>query len=466
MPIKVGSPPPPPPKTSSSTASGSSPSPPQPPLKSGSKPPPPPSSPDILTDAEKAVNIRDVPWDNRNVRAEDYAKLMIYDPQYFCDVQALEANRRQMPLWEVGRRHDPSIKNAPTVEEHLQKLRSENQRVQAEIVDTALKLKEHYWRSDSSRNFQVLQDHVRGEVTQKYHIPKGVRLSYRKKGQELPAEAHRDEVWSKINKALDNLDKYRTDGIVLLTGGTGTGKSSISPPGIYLDTITMGHAERRFDNYQKYGLGELRPGGKLLVTQPRKALARTMATYLRELNPQHEHLFGFQHAGSSTSAQHDEPVLYLTDGIAVSILLSWVAEVIELTKRARQPSNHRGGVLDLAVVRRATKVPWNIPYQVLVIDECHLRSVNCDVMIALTRWLQSVGVPIALLLMSATANQDEFVQKLDIGPDMIINIMASGFKVDRYVLRRTPTEIFGGDMAMPNLAAAIQAIIQILLNDK
>eukprot|EP00971_Amphidinium_carterae_P273692 5431909-Amphidinium_carterae.1 len=69
----------------------------------------------------------------------------------------------------------------------------------------------------------------------------------------------------------------------------------------------MGAAEKRYDNHQNYGLGELRPGGKILVTQPRKALARTMANYLRELNPKHEHLFGFQHAGSSTSAQHDEP---------------------------------------------------------------------------------------------------------------------------------------------------------------
>eukprot|EP00971_Amphidinium_carterae_P336211 6472444-Amphidinium_carterae.1 len=228
----------------------------------------------------------------------------------------------------------------------------------------------------------------------------------------------------------------------------------------------MGAAEKRYDNYQTYGLGELRPGGKILVTQPRKALARTMATYLRNLNPKHEHLFGFQHAGSSTSAQHDEPVLYLTDGIAVSILLSWVADVVELTRLAREPLSRRGGVLDLSVVTRATRVPWNLPYQVLVVDECHLRSVNCDVMIALTRCLQSVGVPVALLLMSATANEEEFVQKLGIGPELRVNILASGFKVDRYVMSMTPTELFREGTPMPNMVAVIQAIIQILLNDK
>eukprot|EP00971_Amphidinium_carterae_P071644 1416903-Amphidinium_carterae.1 len=65
---------------------------------------------------------------------------------------------------------------------------------------------------------------------QKYHIPANIRLSDRKKGNELPAEGYRDDVWRKVNKALENLDKDRTGGIVLLTGGTGTGKSSISPP--------------------------------------------------------------------------------------------------------------------------------------------------------------------------------------------------------------------------------------------
>eukprot|EP00971_Amphidinium_carterae_P058661 1160162-Amphidinium_carterae.1 len=49
---------------------------------------------------------------------------------------------------------------------------------------------------------------------------------------------------------------------------------------------------------------------------------------------------------------------------------------------------------------------------------------------------------------------------------MIANILASGFKVDRYMMRRAPTELFGGDTPMPNMVAAVQAIIQILLNDK
>eukprot|EP00971_Amphidinium_carterae_P006879 135669-Amphidinium_carterae.1 len=95
----------------------------------------------------------------------------------------------------------------------MQKLRTQNQRIQAEIVDTALQLKDHYWRSDRNRNYQVLQDHVRGEVMQKHHIPANIRLSNRKKANELPAEGYRDDVWRKVNKALENLDRDRTGGI-------------------------------------------------------------------------------------------------------------------------------------------------------------------------------------------------------------------------------------------------------------
>eukprot|EP00971_Amphidinium_carterae_P042847 842028-Amphidinium_carterae.1 len=107
------------------------------------------------------------------------------------------------------------------------------------------------------------------------------------------------------------------------------------------------------------------------------------------MNTQHDYLFGFQHAGHATSSQHAEPVLYMTDGVAVAILMPWVTEVMDLVNKAREPLNRRGGVLDLAVVTDASKVPWNLEHQ------------------ALTRWPQSVGVPLVLLLMSATASEED-----------------------------------------------------------
>eukprot|EP00971_Amphidinium_carterae_P199519 3959771-Amphidinium_carterae.2 len=263
---------------------------------------------------------------------------------------------------------------------------------------------------------------------------------------------------------MRNLQETRSNGIVLLTGGTGTGKSSVIPPALYLDTIAKADQEKRQEKRERFTRGELRPGGKILITQPRKALARSMASYLRNMNTKHDYLFGFQHAGHATSSQHAEPVLYMTDGIAV--LMSWVTDVMDLVNKAREPLNRRGGVLDLSVVTEASKVPWNLEHQVLVVDECHLRSVNCDVIIALTRWLQSVGVPLVLLLMSPTANEEEFVEKLGVDPDMIVNIYATIFNVDRYVMRCCPADLLEKDVAMPNMVAAIQAIIQILLHDK
>eukprot|EP00971_Amphidinium_carterae_P334469 6469778-Amphidinium_carterae.1 len=306
----------------------------------------------------------------------------------------------------------------------------QNQKEKDKIVAIAIQLKEHFWHANKNQNFDTMQENVRGEVTQKYHIPANIRLSSRGKGHKLPAEEHRSEVWHKVNRALKHLQDTGTDGIVLLTGGTGTGKSSVIPPALYLDTISRAEKEKRHDKEGTYGLGELRPGGKILITQPRKTMVRTMAAYLRDLNPQHDHLFGFQHAGNSTSAQHSEPVLYMTDGIAVAILLSWVIDVMDLVNQARENQDRRGGVLDLSVVLRASKVPWNLEQQVLVVEECHLRSVNCDVIIALTRWLQSVGVPIALILMSATANEEEFVEKLGVRPEMRVHVRASTFNVD------------------------------------
>eukprot|EP00971_Amphidinium_carterae_P332839 6467208-Amphidinium_carterae.1 len=198
-----------------------------------------------------------------------------------------------------------------------------------------------------------------------------------------------------------------------------------------------------------FGLGELRPGGKILITQPRKALARSMSSYLRGLNTQHEHLFGFQHAGQATSSQHVEPVLYMTDGIAVAILMSWVSEVMDMVNQAREPLSRRGGVLDLSVVLKASKVPWNREHHVIVVDECHLRSVNCDVIIALTMASECGSTS------CATSNERDRKRG---------RVRYEAWC--RYIMRTTPSELFGRDAAMPNMLAAVQAIIQILLYDK
>eukprot|EP00971_Amphidinium_carterae_P201265 3994092-Amphidinium_carterae.1 len=190
---------------------------------------------------------------------------------------------------------------------------------------------------------------------------------------------------------MKNLDETSSQGIVLLVGGTGCGKSSVSPPALYVDTILNAHGRNQRE--EPFLPSELRPGGRVLITEPRKALTRSMVSHLKNLNRYHDFLFGYQYAGASSSPNHDEAILYMTDGIAVAHLMSMVSDVMTMVHR-EQARPHREGVLDPSVIKDIQQIPWDPEFPLIVIDECHLRSVNCDVTIALVRWLQSVGVPI------------------------------------------------------------------------
>eukprot|EP00971_Amphidinium_carterae_P066269 1312323-Amphidinium_carterae.1 len=274
-----------------------------------------------------------------------------------------------------------------------------------------------------------------------------------------------------------------------------------------------------------FAMDELRPGGRIMVTQPRRALAKTMSSHLKKLNPEHQYLFGFHYSGHASSSSHKEPILYMTEGITVAILLTWVLRVMQFVKkrldrdglhatgadlikggtpgsragvpssgtkvggtpgsRAGVPSSgtNKGGVPgSRAGTSAQDDNPWNPEFQVIVVDECHLRSVHCDVIIALTRWLQRAGVPIVLMLMSATANEGEFLNKLGIDPIRVIRIQGETYPVKRYCLGNSLTNVLGdlleaeaeegapGSRAgvpsakiMPNLKGALQAVIQIIM---
>eukprot|EP00971_Amphidinium_carterae_P234374 4650582-Amphidinium_carterae.1 len=61
----------------------------------------------------------------------------------------------------------------------------------------------------------------------------------------LPADAMKDDVWNKVNSAMNTLHTSQTGGIVLITGGTGTGKSSVLPGYLYLNTIDKAAKDNR-----------------------------------------------------------------------------------------------------------------------------------------------------------------------------------------------------------------------------
>eukprot|EP00971_Amphidinium_carterae_P023158 456976-Amphidinium_carterae.1 len=233
-----------------------------------------------------------------------------------------------------------------------------------------------------------------------------------------------------------------------------------------------------------------------------------MSSHLKYINRQHGYLFGFHYSGHASSADHVEPILYMTEGITVAILMTWVSRVMNLVKK-RQDSRSSadaeggtsgsrvgvppGGVSGSRVEAPPGKVsgsrvgtspqednPWNPDFQVIVVDECHLRSVQCDTIIALTRWLQQVGVPVVLMLMSATANEGEFLTKLDIHQDRVTRIEGQVFPVTRYCLTDPLSEVLnpyhdeeegtsGSRVEVPssdavlNLQGALQALVQIVM---
>eukprot|EP00971_Amphidinium_carterae_P087932 1739872-Amphidinium_carterae.1 len=49
---------------------------------------------------------------------------------------------------------------------------------------------------------------------------------------------------------------------------------------------------------------------------------------------------------------------------------------------------------------------------------------------------------------------------------MVVRIPGQVYNVDRYVFDRSLTDVLGADVEMPNMKAALQAIVQILLQDK
>eukprot|EP00971_Amphidinium_carterae_P082760 1637269-Amphidinium_carterae.1 len=99
-------------------------------------------------------------------------------------------------------------------------------------------------------------------------------------------------------------------------------------------------------------MNELRPGGRIMITQPRRALAKTMASHLKGINKEHQYLFGFHYSGHASSSSHDEPILYMTEGITVAILMTWVSRVMTLVKKQQawsgpEAESNKGGTAGL-----------------------------------------------------------------------------------------------------------------------
>eukprot|EP00971_Amphidinium_carterae_P027609 543918-Amphidinium_carterae.1 len=284
----------------------------------------------------------------------------------------MEIDYTQTPLWRVTEEETYKSRNNKTVEDWLNSLRKKNLKEKEEVATIARRVKEGFWKMNGGRASRDLRDTAGDKLTEQHSVAKSIRFS---PDRTLPAEAFRAPLLEKINRAMKNLDESSSHGIVLLVGGTGCGKSSVSPPALYVDTILEAHGRDQKGN--PFLPSELRPGGRVLITEPRKALTRSMVSHLKNMNRQHDFLFGYQYAGASSSPNHDEAI-----GIAVAHLMSMVSDVMTMVHR-EQAYPSREGVLDPSVIEGIQRIPWDPEFPLIVIDECHLRSVNCDVTIAL-----------------------------------------------------------------------------------
>eukprot|EP00971_Amphidinium_carterae_P322303 6405827-Amphidinium_carterae.5 len=477
-------------------------------------PPPPPRGTAGRSSADPPpYPVKGDVWDNVNVLPQHRYFLMECVPEWFCEKFGLGADGKHILEWRTAveryldrdpqqkdRTGLPKIQNT-SVEAYLKTLRLGNQRTGESVIRVAQAVRDE-------KRTESFQDEINNKandiITQQHRSAKLAKMAY---GQ-LPAHAIADQVLGQVNAAMDTLDRSSSSGIVLVTGGTGTGKSSVLPGYIYLKTIEKAETASK----KVFTTGELRPGGRIMITQPRKALAKTMSTHLKTINKQHKYLFGYHYSGHASSSEHQEPILYMTEGITVAILMTWVSRVMTLVKeKQRYPaaasdkggtSGLRAGVSSEGQEGEASGLragvspggasglragappkddnPWNPEFQVIIVDECHLRSVQCDVIIALTRWLQSVGVPVVLVLMSATANEEEFMRKLRITPARITRIVGDVFPINRFCLADPLTTTLNpyvneeegtsglragvpsGDDVL-QLRGALQAVVQIIM---
>eukprot|EP00971_Amphidinium_carterae_P257881 5118801-Amphidinium_carterae.1 len=311
---------------------------------------PPPPAPSLALD--------DV-WNNSNVTQENRRVLTSCEPEWYCNHYGLGAEGGHILAWRTAveefmdrddqQRASENQSGLPglqktSVEDYLKNLRQENRRTGESVARVAQILKSEM----ITESFLAeISENARTIVTQQYRCATKVRMSQGK----LPAHEHVDHVLGQVNAAMASLDSNTSGGIVLVTGGTGTGKSSVLAGSIYLRTIEEASKKDR----KRFGMNELRPGGRIMVTQPWKALAKTMASHLKNINKEHQYLFGFHCSGHASSSSHKEPILYMTEGITVAILMTWVSQVMTLVKKRRtwdgiggtEGESERGGTAGL-----------------------------------------------------------------------------------------------------------------------
>jgi len=199
---------------------------------------------------------------------------------------------------------------------------------------------------------------------------------------ELPAASYR-------TKILSALDSSR---VVVICGATGCGKSTQIPQTILEGMSAAGRGD---DTH-------------IIVTQPRRVAAMSLAE--RVASERNSPLPGSDGSVVGYSVRlarrvsDDAKIVYCT----VGILLRMLVNPSEIDETELCPSNEQNGVTDSKDSATAAIPLSHVSH--LVIDEVHERDLNTDFALTLLRSILARNKHIRIVLMSATANPDLFVQ--------------------------------------------------------
>mmetsp|Transcript_2779 Transcript_2779/g.6054 ORF Transcript_2779/g.6054 Transcript_2779/m.6054 type:complete len:1428 (+) Transcript_2779:632-4915(+) len=179
-------------------------------------------------------------------------------------------------------------------------------------------------------------------------------------GKEAKMKAVRDALPIKAIQQ-DLIDALRTEQVIVVSGGTGSGKSTQCPQYILEDAIFEGNGSST----------------KILVTQPRRIAAVSVA--------------------ERVAAERSEAI-----GNSIGYTVRF----------QRQASREQGGTIDFVttgvLLRRLINDPALTGVSHILIDEVHERDINTDFLLVLLRDLLRERPHLRIILMSATLDAQSF----------------------------------------------------------
>jgi HrpA-like RNA helicase len=150
---------------------------------------------------------------------------------------------------------------------------------------------------------------------------------------------------------------------LIIEAETGSGKSTVMP------VLALRELEQR------------KPGGRVVVTQPRRVAAESLYSFLKKTMGEK---VGFKHGGRSHITPHTQ--------LEFTIEQSLLNEIVKVD-------------------------PLLLKYDTVILDEIHEREVNLDILMPLLKQAQSkrqeIGRPLKLILTSATMDKDKMLRYFD-----------------------------------------------------